>query len=239
MEAYMISKAEERKEIDYLKSVLYVLEKEIEKSETSKESLEVDIRSQMKYIWEEGSTEADDWLTSEQSVRQLNRGVIAADKNLRAYRRMLGSAYFARVDFEEDGEVTPVYLGIATLKDGNEFPAELHHKMLCFLRNRACCSCGSLRRGYNCLFDARDIVCRGTAGSGCVPFAGRDICVHCSLRILNPTTARMIRKSSSPLSVYRRNSISVPAQVIREWVDSSFLYLVFFSGPPTLERAIY
>lgn len=117
----MISKAEERKEIDYLKSVLYVLEKEIEKNESSKETLDVDIRAQMKYIWEEGSTEADDWLTSEQSVRQLNRGVIAADKNLRAYRRMLGSAYFARVDFEEDGEITPVYLGIASLKDGSEF----------------------------------------------------------------------------------------------------------------------
>lgn len=117
----MITKAEQRQEMDYLKSVLYVLEKEIEKSENSKESLEEDIRGAMKYIWEEGSTEADDWLTSEQSVRQLNRGVIATDKTLRAYRRMLGSAYFARVDFEEDGEVTPAYLGIATLKDGNEF----------------------------------------------------------------------------------------------------------------------
>lgn len=117
----MITKAEKRKEMDYLKSVLYVLEKEIEKNETNKESLEEDIRGAMKYIWEEGSTEADDWLTSEQSVRQLNRGVIATDKSLRAYRRMLGSAYFARVDFEEDGEITPAYLGIATLKDGNEF----------------------------------------------------------------------------------------------------------------------
>ena len=117
----MISKAEQRKEMDYLKSVLYVLEREIEKGEHSKENLEEDIRGAMKYIWEEGSTEADDWLSSEQSVRQLNRGVIATDKALRAYRRMLGSAYFARVDFEEDGETTPAYLGIATLKDGNEF----------------------------------------------------------------------------------------------------------------------
>lgn len=117
----MISKAEQRQEMDYLKSVLYVLEKEIEKGESSKESLEEDIRGAMKYIWEEGSTEADDWISSEQSVRQLNRGVIATDKTLRAYRRMLGSAYFARVDFEEDGEITPAYLGIATLKDGNEF----------------------------------------------------------------------------------------------------------------------
>lgn len=117
----MISKAEQRKEMDYLKSVLYVLEREIEKGESSKENLEQDIRGAMKYIWDEGSVEADDWLASEQSVRQLNRGVIATDKTLRAYRRMLGSAYFARVDFEEDGEITPVYIGIATLKDGNEF----------------------------------------------------------------------------------------------------------------------
>lgn len=117
----MIDKQEERKEIDYLKSVLYVLEKQIEKVETGKETLEEDIQTQMRYIWEQGSTEADDWLGSEQSVRQLNRGVIASDKQLRAFRRMLGSAYFARVDFEEDGIVTPVYLGIATLKDGNDF----------------------------------------------------------------------------------------------------------------------
>ena len=117
----MITKAEQRKEMDYLKSVLYVLEREIEKGENAKENLEEDIRGAMKYIWEEGSTEADDWISSEQSVRQLNRGVIATDKSLRAYRRMLGSAYFARVDFEEDGEITPAYLGIATLKDGNEF----------------------------------------------------------------------------------------------------------------------
>ena len=117
----MISKAEQRQEMDYLKSVLYVLEREIEKGESSKEVLEEDIRGTMKYIWEEGSTEADDWLSSEQSVRQLNRAVLTTDKTLKAYRRMRGSAYFARVDFEEDGEVTPVYLGIATLKDGNEF----------------------------------------------------------------------------------------------------------------------
>jgi len=120
-ETLVIDKAEERKEIDYLKSVLYVLEKQIEKVETGKETLEEDISAAMRYIWEQGSTEADDWLGSEQSVRQLNRGVIASDKQLRAYRRMLGSAYFARVDFEEEGEVTPVYLGIASLKDGNDF----------------------------------------------------------------------------------------------------------------------
>ena len=117
----MITKAEQRKEMDYLKSVLYVLEREIAKGENAKETLEDDIRVTMKYTWEEGSTESDDWISSEQSVRQLNRGVIATDKTLRAYRRMIGSAYFARVDFEEDGEITPAYLGIATLKDGNEF----------------------------------------------------------------------------------------------------------------------
>ncbi len=117
----MISKQEQRKEIDYLKSVLYVLEKEIAKKEASKEQLEEDIKTEMKYIWEAGSTEADDWVNSQDSVRQLNRGVLQSDKSLRAYRRMVGSAYFARVDFDDGTEVTPVYLGIASLKDGSEF----------------------------------------------------------------------------------------------------------------------
>ncbi len=117
----MISKQEQRQEADYLKSVLYVLEKEIQKKEASKEQLQEDIQVQMKYIWEAGSTEADDWVASQDSVRQLNRGVIQSDKTLRAYRRMIGSAYFARVDFNDGTETTPVYLGIASLKDGSEF----------------------------------------------------------------------------------------------------------------------
>ena len=118
---HMISKADERKETDYLKSVLYVLDKEIAKLENGKEQLEGDIQTAMRYIWEEGSTEADDWVNSQDSVRQLNRGVLQSEKHLRAYRKMVGSAYFARVDFYDGKETTPVYLGIASLKDGNEF----------------------------------------------------------------------------------------------------------------------
>ena len=50
----MISKQEQRMEADYLKSVLYVLGKEIEKKEQSKEQIEDDIKVAMKYICEEG-----------------------------------------------------------------------------------------------------------------------------------------------------------------------------------------
>ena len=122
MEAtFMISKQEQRAEADYLKSVLYVLGKEIEKKESAKEQIEGDIKVAMKYIWEEGSTEADDWINIHESVRQLNRGVLQSDKTLKAYRRMLGSAYFARIDFDDGSEVLPIYLGIASLKDGAEF----------------------------------------------------------------------------------------------------------------------
>lgn len=117
----MISKAEERKELDYLRSVLYVLEKEIAKLEDGKEQLESDIQESMRYIWEEGSVEADDWINSQDSVRQLNRGVLQSEKHLKAYRRMVGSAYFARVDFDDGNEVTLIYLGIASLKDGTNF----------------------------------------------------------------------------------------------------------------------
>ncbi len=118
---FMISKQEHRAEMDYLKSVLYVLNKEIEKKELAKDQIESDIKVAMKYIWEEGSTEADDWINIHESVRQLNRGVLQSDKTLKAYRRMQGSAYFARIDFDDGTEVIPVYLGIASLKDGSEF----------------------------------------------------------------------------------------------------------------------
>ena len=117
----MISKQEQRMEADYLKSVLYVLGKEIEKKEQSKEQIEDDIKVAMKYIWEEGSTEADDFINIHESIKQLNRGVLQSDKTLRAFRRMLGSAYFARIDFDDGSEVLPIYLGIASLKDGSEF----------------------------------------------------------------------------------------------------------------------
>lgn len=117
----MISKAEERKEIDYLRSVLYVLEKEVSRLEEGIEQLEEDIQSAMRYIWEEGSVESDEWVNSQDSVRQLNRGVLQSEKHLKAYRRMVGSAYFARVDFDDGNEVIPVYLGIASLKDGSNF----------------------------------------------------------------------------------------------------------------------
>lgn len=117
----MISKQEQRMEADYLKSVLYVLGKEIEKKEQSKEQIEDDIKVAMKYIWEEGSTEADDFINIHESIKQLNRGVLQSDKTLRAFRRMLGSAYFARIDFDDGAEVLPIYLGIASLKDGSEF----------------------------------------------------------------------------------------------------------------------
>ena len=117
----MINKTDERKEMDYLKSVLYVLEKEMDRLESGKEQLEADISSTMKYIWEVGSVEADDWVGSQDSVRQLNRGVIYTDHTLRSYRKMLASAYFARVDLDNGEELMPIYLGIASLKDGNEF----------------------------------------------------------------------------------------------------------------------
>ncbi len=117
----MISKQEQRAESDYLKSVLYVLGKEIEKKESVKDQIEGDIKVAMKYIWEEGSTEADDFINIHESIRQLNRGVLQSDKTLKAYRRMLSSAYFARIDFDDGTEVLPIYLGIASLKDGSEF----------------------------------------------------------------------------------------------------------------------
>lgn len=117
----MITKQETRQEMDYLKSVLYVLDKEIQKIETDKSKLEENIAESMKYIWEAGSVGADDWTNSQDSVRQLNRGVLQGEKTLKAYRRMIGSAYFARIDFDDGNEVMPIYIGIASLRDGNEF----------------------------------------------------------------------------------------------------------------------
>ena len=117
----MISKAELKQEQDYLRTVLYLLEKEIAKHEANKTDFESNMTKAMKYIWELGSVDSDEWNNVSDVVKQYSRGTIYAENNLKAYRRMLGSAYFARIDFNDGTETTPIYLGIASLKDGSNF----------------------------------------------------------------------------------------------------------------------
>ncbi len=118
----MIDNKELKKEKDYLKTVLYILNKEIEKSSGKVADLNDDLQDEMKYAWDATNRLSDVEFTyaiADIHRRSYSRNTIA-DK-LKSYRRMIKSAYFARFDFDDGEDVLPVYLGIATLENDECF----------------------------------------------------------------------------------------------------------------------
>lgn len=117
----MISESELKKERDYLRTVLYILEKEIAKREGEVSSLDQDMRKEMRYIWDNGVADPSELHGIYESVKQMARGSNSNEHTLKTYRKMFKSAYFARIDFNDGEETLPIYVGIATLKDGGSF----------------------------------------------------------------------------------------------------------------------
>lgn len=117
----MISEKELKKERDYLKTVLYILEKEISKYDGWQQLMEQSIYTKMKYVWEEGENDPDIISQIKQTINREEATVANADKQKQVYARMIKSAYFARIDFDDGEEVLPVYIGIATLENGGHF----------------------------------------------------------------------------------------------------------------------
>ncbi len=116
----MISEKELKAEKDYLKTVLYILQKKIEGNEQLLTDIEKEIAQDLKYAWD-NSLEDYEWAEVKLSVNRREATSVNAINRLRAYNRMIKSAYFARIDFDDGQEVMPIYLGIATLDDGNYF----------------------------------------------------------------------------------------------------------------------
>jgi len=118
----MINNQELKKEKDYLKTVLYVLEKEIQKNNSKVDELSSDIKEALKYTWDKDNTiDIEEWANNVLQVELQSISAINSTNRINSYKRMIKSAYFARIDFETEGEVIPVYLGIATLTDGTDF----------------------------------------------------------------------------------------------------------------------
>jgi len=118
----MITDSELKKEKDYLKAVLYVLEKEIQKSNLKIDNYGSDIKDELKYAWDyDNQIDLDDWANYVHQVELKSITAINTTNTVRSYLRMLKSAYFARIDFKTEGETMPIYIGIATLADGTDF----------------------------------------------------------------------------------------------------------------------
>ena len=118
----MISERELKKEKDYLKAVLYILEKEIQKNNSKIEELSDTIKKELKYTWDyDNQTDLNEWANNMMKIERKSLSAISKTDKNRSYFKMLKSAYFARIDFETEDDIIPVYIGIATLSDGTDF----------------------------------------------------------------------------------------------------------------------
>lgn len=118
----MINEKELKKEKDYLKAVLYVLDKEIQKSNLKIDEYSKDIKEDLKFTWApENQADLDSWAMNMMNIEVQSIVAINSTNKIRKYLRMIQSAYFARIDFDTEGDTLPVYIGIATLDDGTDF----------------------------------------------------------------------------------------------------------------------
>ncbi|MBQ7466859.1 MAG: UvrD-helicase domain-containing protein [Clostridia bacterium] len=118
----MITERELKKEKNYLKAVLYVLDKEIAKANVKIDEYSEDVKSQLKYTWDaETQTDENCWAENVRLLELKSISAINTTNKVKSYLRMIKSAYFARIDFETEGDTLPIYLGIATLEDGRDF----------------------------------------------------------------------------------------------------------------------
>lgn len=118
----MINEKELKQEKDYLKAVLYILDKEIQKANTKIDDYSKDIKRDLKYTWDpDNQADIEYWAMNMMNVEVQSIVAINSTSKVRSYLRMIKSAYFARIDFESEGETLPIYIGIATLDDGTDF----------------------------------------------------------------------------------------------------------------------
>lgn len=118
----MISEKELKKEKDYLRTVLYILEKEIKVNQDILKDYDVEIKEDLKYIWDE--TNGINETEREYAINRIQTRSMTTDnssRKIKTYEQMIKSAYFARIDFDDGEEVTPVYIGIASLESGKDF----------------------------------------------------------------------------------------------------------------------
>ena len=118
----MITPEELQKEKDYLKKVVSVLEEEIENYDQKVKSLSNNIQEQMTYAWDKTNRLSDtEFVYALANIQKRSVYAENANKKVTSYKKMLNNAYFARIDFDDGEEVLPVYIGIASLQQGDDF----------------------------------------------------------------------------------------------------------------------
>ena len=118
----MLNSKEFKKESDYLKTVLYILEKEIASGNKKLGDMTEELQEEMKYAWDPTNRLSDTEFTY--AIADIHRQTYTKNTitdKLKSYKRMIKSAYFARFDFDDGEDVMPIYMGIATLQNGDYF----------------------------------------------------------------------------------------------------------------------
>ena len=90
------------------------MEKELNKSKSVTDENGDAVKEDMSYVWDATNRVSD--TEFEYGMRRIQiKSIVASDaaQKHRNFTRMLKSAYFARIDFETEGQVLPVYIGIA------------------------------------------------------------------------------------------------------------------------------
>lgn len=118
----MIGAKDLKQEKDYLRNVLYILNKEVSKNKNKVSNMTEDLQEEMKYTWDATNRLSDvefSYAIADIHRQSLSKNIL--EDKIKSYTQMIKSAYFARFDFETEDDTLPVYLGIATLEDGNFF----------------------------------------------------------------------------------------------------------------------
>ena len=118
----MITREELEKEKIYLEKVCEVLAEEIENYNSQVKSLSNNIQEQMSYAWDKTNRLSDtEFIYAVANIQKRSVYAENANRKVNSYKKMLNNAYFARIDFDDGEENFPVYIGIASLQQGDDF----------------------------------------------------------------------------------------------------------------------
>ena len=118
----MITPEEIEVEKQYLKNVCNILREEIDGYEKKLKALSSNIQEEMTYAWDKTNRLSDlEFFYALANIQKRSVYAENANKKIKSYKKMLNNAYFARIDFDDGDEVLPIYIGIASLQQGDDF----------------------------------------------------------------------------------------------------------------------
>ena len=118
----MITTEEIEIEKNYLKNVCNILAEEISNYNQKVKALSSNIQEQMTYAWDKTNRLSDtEFVYALANIQKRSVYAENANKKVTSYKKMLNNAYFARIDFDDGEEILPIYIGIASLQQGDDF----------------------------------------------------------------------------------------------------------------------